>query len=76
MVWDDDDFLLIPNFCTFTELFLEDADGARTAHVVRHQNIDVHPDVLAGPYLFSSGVGGQNFFSDCHAHRLVFSATW
>ena len=47
VVGDDDDLLGVPDLGVLAELLLEDADGARAADVVRHQHVDVDPDVLA-----------------------------
>lgn len=48
VVGDDDDLLAVPDLGVLPELLLEDPDGAGPADVVRHEHVDVHPDVLAG----------------------------
>ena len=48
MVGDDDDLLAVPDLGVLAEVLLEDADGARAADVVRHEDVDVDPDVVAG----------------------------
>ena len=40
------------------ELLVEDADGARTADIVRHQHVYVHPDVLARGARGRTGLDG------------------
>ena len=48
MVGDDDDLLAVPDLGVLAEVLLEDADGARAADVVGHEDVDVDPDVVAG----------------------------
>ena len=47
MVGDDDHLFAVPDLGVLAEVLLEDADGAGAADVVGHQNVDVHPDVVA-----------------------------
>lgn len=48
VVGDDDELLRVPDLGVGPELLLEDADGAGAADVVRHEHVDVDPDVLPG----------------------------
>ena len=48
MVGDDDDLVAVPDLGVLAEVLLEDADGARPADVVRHEDVDIDPDVVAG----------------------------
>ena len=53
------------------ELALENADGPRTAHVVGHQNVCIHPDVVAGlDGGFASGAG-EDLFSQSHGRESI-----
>ena len=48
VIGDDHDLVLVPDLGGLAELALEDADGARPAHVVGQQHIGLHPDIIAG----------------------------
>ena len=52
---------------------MEDADGARAADVVGHEDIDVDPDVLAGRHAGLSRVLGQDLFGHRHAGHVYIS---
>jgi len=67
VVRNDDELLLVPHFSGLAEVLLEDANGARPAHVVRHQHIDVGPDVLARRDEILAAGPGQNLLG--HGHR-------
>ena len=66
MVGDDDDLVAVPDLGVLAEVLLEDADGARAADVVRHEDVDVDPDVVAGPNAVAAGMAGQDFFGQGH----------
>ena len=40
--------VLVPDLGVAAEFFVEDADGARAADIVGHEDIDIDPDILAG----------------------------
>ena len=70
MVGDDDDLVAVPDLGVLAEVLLEDADGARPADVVRHENVDIDPDVVAGLDAVAAGVAGEDFFGQGHRrHR-------
>ena len=48
------------------ELALEDADGARPADVVGHENVDVHPDVVARLDMRLAAGAREDFFGQSH----------
>ena len=48
MVRHDDDFLAVPDSCVCAEFPFKNADGARTADIVGHQNVGFDPDIIAG----------------------------
>src|SRR5581483_5699948 len=48
VVGDEHHLVAVPDARVLAELTLEDADRARTADVVRHEDVGVHPDVVAG----------------------------
>ena len=66
MVGDDDDLVAVPDLGVLAEVLLEDADGARAADVVRHEDVDVDPDVVAGLHGVAAGVAGQDLFGQGH----------
>mmetsp|Transcript_21424 Transcript_21424/g.36832 ORF Transcript_21424/g.36832 Transcript_21424/m.36832 type:complete len:472 (-) Transcript_21424:350-1765(-) len=47
VVWNDDNLLFIKNLGVLTKLSLEDTNRSWTAHVVRHEHIDVDPDIIS-----------------------------
>ena len=67
MVGDDDDLVAVPDLGVLAEVLLEDADGAGAADVVRHEDVDVDPDVVAGLDAVAAGVAGQDLLG--HRHR-------
>ena len=48
------------------ELAVEDADGARTAHVVRQQDVSLRPNIFAGYNFVLTRSPGKDLFSQCH----------
>ena len=66
MVRDDDDLLSIPNLRGLAEFPLENANGARAANVVRHQNVDIHPNVIAGLHMRFAAGAGKDFLGQSH----------
>ena len=67
VVRDDDHFRGSQTLRLLAEFALEHADGARPAHVVRHQNVGVDPDVVAGFDPCPSTRARENFFRESHA---------
>ena len=63
MVGDDDDFLAVPDLGVLAEVLLEDADGAGAADVVRHEDVDIDPDIVAGLTLGSRPAWRARIFS-------------
>ena len=66
VVGDDDDLVFVPDLGVLAELFVEDADGARAADVVGHEDIDIDPDIFAGGDEVLAGVLGHDFFGEGH----------
>ena len=62
----DDEPIYIPRTGIRTELALENVYGRRAAHVVRHQHVDIDPDVLTRAYPVSTGTPRQYLLGDCH----------
>ena len=70
VIGDDDYFLPIPHFCVRTEVFLENADGGGAADVMRHEDIGVNPDVIAGHDAGFIGMAGEDLFGHRHCWHL------
>ena len=70
MVGDDDDLVAVPDLGVLAEVLLEDADGAGAADVVRHEDVDVDPDVVAGLDGVAAGVAGQDLFGQGHRRHV------
>ena len=62
VVGDDDDALLVPDLGGLAEFAFEHADGARAAHVVRHEHVGLHPDIVAGLHARPCRPRGRGFF--------------
>ncbi len=63
VVGDDDDFVAVPDFGVFAEFALENAYGSRSAYVVRHEDVGLGPNIVAGLDLGFAGSAGEYFFS-------------
>src|SRR5207248_1564783 len=48
VVGDEDDAIAVPDARLLPELAPEDADRARAADIVRHEDVGAHPDVVPG----------------------------
>ena len=48
MVRHDDHLVAVPDLRVLAELAVEHADRARSAHIMRHQDIGLHPNIIAG----------------------------
>ena len=59
----DDHLVAVPHFGLGAEFALENANRARPAHIVRHQDIGLDPDIVAGFGLLLAGGPGHNFLS-------------
>ena len=66
MVRDDHHFVAVPDLGVFAELALEHADRARPAHVVRHQDIGLDPNIVSGLNPGFARRAGKYFFSQSH----------
>ncbi len=66
VIRNDDELIAIPDLGILTEVLLEDADGARPADIVRHENVHVDPDVVAGHNPIAAGVAGEDLFGQRH----------
>lgn len=71
MIGDNDDLVRVPNTRILAKMLLKNANGARPAHIVCHEHVDIDPDVLAGLHLLPPGLGGQDLRSYRHGlgHR-------
>jgi hypothetical protein len=56
----------IPDFGVSAEFPFENTDGAGTAYIVRHEDIDGDPHIVAGADMSLSGGAGENFFGKRH----------
>ena len=72
VVGDDDDLVAVPDLRVLAELALEHADGARPADVVGHQDVGLHPDVVAGLHPGFAGRAREYFFSQCHTALATY----
>ena len=66
VVRNDHDLVPVPDLCVLAKFTLEHADGARPADIVRHQNVGVHPDVVAGLHPGFARGTRQNFLGQGH----------
>ena len=57
----------VPDFGVLAELAFEDADGARSADVVGHQDIGLDPYIVSGLHAGFAGRARQYFL--CQRHR-------
>src|SRR5947199_9716774 len=64
MVGDQDHLLAVPDLCVGPERFLEHADRAGPADVVRHEHVDVHPDVIARFDRLAARLPGEYLFGE------------
>jgi hypothetical protein len=67
VVGNNDDLMPVPDSGVLAEFAFEYTDGSRTAHVVRHEHIGLHPDVVPGLDSGLTGRAGQNLFCQGHA---------
>ena len=70
VIGDDDDLLAVPDLGVLAEVLLEDADGARAADVVRHEDVGIDPDVVARQTRFAPGMPGQDLLGHRHGHGV------
>jgi hypothetical protein len=66
MIRDDDQLMAVPHLGLRSKLAFKNADGAGTAHIMRHQDVGLHPDILPGLQGFFSRRAGQDRFSQRH----------
>ncbi len=71
MVRHDHQLVGIPYAGVVSEFAFKDADGRRPAHVVRHQDVDVDPDVLPGRDTLTSRMLRDDLLGDVHASGLI-----
>jgi hypothetical protein len=71
MVGDDDDLVFVPDLGVLAELTFEHADGPGTAHVVRHEHVGVHPDVVTGLHVWFAGGAGEDFLGQSHRLNMI-----
>src|SRR5690349_1962227 len=71
MVRDDDDLLAVPHPRVLAEMLLEDADGPRPAHVVRHEDVGIDPHIIAGRDVRPAGMVGEDFFGEGHGRHAT-----
>ena len=70
VVGDNDNFFPIPNFCGGSKLSFEYANRARSAHIVGHQDVDIHPNIIAGSDGFFARSACHYFFGKSHAQTI------
>ena len=66
MVRNNDHVVSVPHLCLFAKLAFEHADSSWPAHIVRHENVRVHPNVIAGLHASFACSTRQNFLSQRH----------
>jgi hypothetical protein len=66
VIGDDDDPLPVPHLGVLAEFAFEDADRPGSAHIVRHQDVRFHPNVVARLHRGLAGSTGENFFRQRH----------
>ena len=69
VVGNDDDFVPVPHLGVLAELAPEHANRPRPAHIVCHQDVGFHPNVVARLDLSFACRTGQDFFGQRHKHR-------
>ena len=47
MIGNDHYLVPVPYFCVFAKLLFKDREGTRSANIMRHQHIRIHPDIVA-----------------------------
>ena len=68
--------LFVPDLGVLAELALEHADGPRPAHIVGHQHIGLHPDIVARRNLCLARRARHQFFRQRHiAHHKSIAPT-
>ncbi len=67
MVRNDDHLVAVPDLGVFAELALEHPDGARPAHIVRHQDIGLDPNIVSGLNPGFARRAGKYFL--CQRHK-------
>ena len=71
VIGNDDDALLVPDLGVLAELAFEHADGSRPAHIVRHQDIRLYPDIVASLHGSFASRASEKFFSQRHNEESV-----
>ena len=75
VVGDDDDAVFVPDFGVLAEFAFEHANGPRPADVVRHEDVGVDPNVIAGLDFWFTRGAGEDFFCECHFKIGAFVST-
>ena len=73
VVGNDDHSVAVPHLGVLAELALEDADGPRSADVVGHEDIRIHPDIVTGRHVGFARGSGQQLFGQ--RHRIVANSS-
>ena len=67
MVGNDDHLVAVPDLGGFAKLPLEHADGPRPADIMRHQDVGLHPNIVAGLNPGFARRAGQ--YCLCQSHK-------
>ena len=70
VIGNDDDLLAVPDLGIRAELLVKDSDRPGTADIMGHEDVYVHPDVVAGSDAFVPGMPGQNLLGHRHGHAF------
>src|SRR5262249_43602178 len=76
VVGDDDDLVTVPDPGVLAEVLLEDADGPGPADVMRHEHVDVDPDIIARLNVIAAGVASKNLFGQGHRRHERLAPTF
>src|ERR1041385_873546 len=75
VIRDDHNFVAVPDLGLFSELAFKDPDRARSTNVVRHEDVGIDPDIIAGLHAAFAGGACENFFSECHTKEAFSPRT-
>src|SRR4029078_911964 len=73
VIGNDDDLRAIPNAGVLAKFPFENADGSRAANIVRHEDVDVDPYVIARIDALFAGCAREDRFGQSHKSGLSYS---
>jgi len=69
MVRDDDHLVAVPHLRVLAEVLLEDADGAGSAYIVRHEDVGFDPDAIVRIDVIAAGMAREDFLGQGHGRH-------